>query len=102
MVNTTIRTVNEVEEEILDSKASGHYGERKTDPYCSEVSDTLTPKPVQVANVEDMQASKGLILQLLDKLSDKSQRGYTYNDIKTGTLFSVGKLADNDCVSIFS
>ena len=49
-----------------------------------------------------MQASRRVKFQLLDKISDKDQQGYTYNDLKTGTLFSVGKLADANWVSIFS
>ena len=49
-----------------------------------------------------MQAAKRVKFQLLDKLSDKSQQGYTYNNLKTGTLFSVGQLAADDCLSILS
>ena len=43
IVNTTIITVDEFEEGIIDSGASGHYGERKAKPYYSEVLDPLTP-----------------------------------------------------------
>ena len=43
VVNTTIITVDEFEEGIIDSGASGHYGERKAKPYYSEVLDPLTP-----------------------------------------------------------
>ena len=46
---------------------SGHYGELKSEPYCSEVSDTLTPNPFQVENGEDMQAAKRVKFQLLEK-----------------------------------
>ena len=100
--NTAIITVDKFEEGIIDSGASGHYGERKSEPYCSEVSDPLTLYPVQVANGKDMQAAKRVNFQISDKLSDKYQQGYTYNDLKTGKLFSVGQLVDENCVSIFS
>ena len=100
--NTTISTVDGFEEGILNSGVSGHYGKRKSDPYCSEVLYPLTPNPIQVTNGEDMQAAKRVKFQLSDKLSDKSQQGYTYYNLKTGTLFSVRQLTDDDCVSIFS
>ena len=102
VVKTTISTVDGSEEGNIDSGSSGHYGGRKSEPYCSEVLDPLTPNPVQVANGEDVQASKRVKFQLSEKLSGKSQQGYTYNDLKTGTLFSVRKLSDDDCVHIFS
>ena len=100
LFNRTISTVNDVEEGIIGSRASVHYGERKAEPYCSEVSDPITPNPVQVENGEDMQAAKQVKFQLMDKLYDKSQQGHTYNYLKTRTLFSVGQLVDDVFVSI--
>ena len=49
-----------------------------------------------------MQAAKRVKFQLLDKLSDKYQQGYTNNYLKTGIIFSVVQLVDNNCVSILS
>ena len=49
-----------------------------------------------------MQSIKRVKSQLSKKLSDKAQQGYTYNNLKTGTLLSVGKLAYDNCVYIFS
>ena len=102
VLNTTISTVDEFEERILDSGVSGIYGERKADPYCSEVLNPLTPNPVQVSNGKDIQAVKQIKFQLYYKLSDKSQQEYTYNNLKTGTPLLVGKMADDNCVSILS
>ena len=39
---------------------------------------------------------------LAPKLSPEEQSGHTYNDLKNGTLVSVGQLADDDYDTIFS
>ena len=49
-----------------------------------------------------MQAAKQLKFQLSDELYNKYQQGYTYKNLNIGTLFSFGKLADDNFVSILS
>jgi hypothetical protein len=86
----------------LDSGASGNFGARSAEKYCTEVQDPLFPNPVQVANGEDMEAAKQVQFNLAPELSPEAQSGHTYNDLKTGTLVSVGQLADDNCNTIFS
>ena len=75
---------------ILDSGASGKFGASNVETYCTEVYDTTNPNSVQVANCQDMEAVKKVQLNLAPKLSPEAQSGHTYNDLKTGTLVSVG------------
>ena len=49
-----------------------------------------------------MQAVKWVKFQPLDELSDETQQGNTYNDLKKGRLLSVGQLSDDNCMYIFS
>ena len=49
-----------------------------------------------------MQAAKRLKFQLLDELIGKAQQEHTCYNIETGTLFSDGQLADDECISILS
>ena len=49
-----------------------------------------------------MQAAKRFRFQLWDEISDESRKSHTYNNLKIGTLFLVGQLADEYCVSIFT
>ena len=102
VVNATIGTVDEFVEGILDRGAYSHYREQTSEPYCSDVSDPLTPNQVQNANGEDMQAVKQVKFQLSEKITGKAQQEYTHNDLKTGTLFSVRQVADENFISIFS
>ena len=48
-----------------------------------------------------MHATKQVKLKLSHELSNKAQRGHTYNYLKTGTLVSVFQLADDDCDTTF-
>ena len=49
-----------------------------------------------------MEAVKKVQFNLAPELSLEAQSGHTYDDLKTGTLVSVGQLANDDCNTIFS
>ena len=86
----------------MDIGASDNFGARNTEKYCTEVNDTTTPNSVQVANGEDMEAVLKVQFNLAPELSPEAQSGHTYNNLKSGTLVSVGQLANDDCDTIFS
>ena len=47
-------------------------------------------------NGDDMQATKKLQFNLSPEISREAQYGHIYDDLKTGTLVSVGQISDND------
>ena len=49
-----------------------------------------------------MKAAKKLNFNLSPDLSDKAQRVHTYNNLNTGTLVSVGTLANDDFDTVIS
>ena len=36
------------------------------------------------------------------ELNNKAQHAYMFDDLKTGSLISIGQLCDDDCIAIFS
>ena len=57
---------------------------------------------VQVANGNIIKLSFRSTLQLKNKLSSRAQSAHVFDHITNGSLISMGKLCDDDCVDIFT
>jgi hypothetical protein len=49
-----------------------------------------------------MQATHSVHIPLAPPLSKQAQQGQVLDGLKTGSLISIGKLCDDDCIAIFS
>ena len=56
---------------------------------------------VAVANGETIAPEFQSNLPLTETLSPRAQKAYLFEDIKNGSLISLGKLCDDDCIVIF-
>ena len=63
--------------------------------------DTLGPN-VAVADGHIISPTKKAILPLLKKLTEKARVAYSFDNLKSGSLISIGKLCDDDCIAIFT
>ena len=46
--------------------------------------------------------TKKAILPLSKKLTEKARVAYSFNNLKSGSLISIGQLCDDNCISIFT
>ena len=86
---------------LPDTAATAHYLHPSALTHCSHVAYTTSGPKVQVAN-RHIKPAFSATLQLSIKLLSRSQCAHVFNDITTGSLISMGKLCDNDCVVIFT
>ena len=86
---------------LLDSAATNHYLQRNATPYCTEIKPTDGPI-VSVANGNTITPILQAQLQLAPRLSKKGKNAYIFDDLKTGSLISIGQLCDDECIAIFS
>ena len=87
---------------IMVSGTSSHNDNRNSEKLYTIVINPIIPNLVQVTNGADIQSTKQVQLELSSKLSRESQNGHTHNDLKYGTLISVGRLYDNNYVALLS
>jgi hypothetical protein len=87
---------------ILDSGASGNYLDAAAEQHCIEVQETNTGPSVQVANGENIEATKRVIVPLAKELSSEAKVGHIFDSLKSGSLISLGQLCDDDCVALFT
>ena len=65
------------------------------------MSDTTGPY-VKVADGRIMSPTKKASLPLPKGFTRQARLAYSFNNLKSGTLISIGQLCDDDCVAIFS
>ena len=70
-------------------------------PIYSDVSDTIGPF-VKVADGRIMSPTKKASLPLPRVFSRQARLAYSFNNLKSGTLISIGQLCNDDCKAIFS
>ena len=75
---------------ILDSVTLSHYVTRHDEKRCINVKKTTQPNPVQFTNVTNINATNQVQFQISNTLYNRAQQGHTYNDLKNGTLISIG------------
>ncbi len=87
---------------LLDSAATGHYGDQHAEQHCTDVILTDTGPSVQVANGQIIKPNKRVTFSLATDLSESAKVGHLFNELKSGTLISLGQLCDDDCVALFT
>ena len=86
---------------IPDTAATKHYITEDVLDICTSVQDTIGPN-VAVADGRIMVPTKKAILPLPAKLRDKAKIAFSFQNLKSGSLISIGQLCDDDCIAIFS
>ena len=86
---------------LIDSAATHHSLEGKALPHCTHIHAARGPTATVVNGViisPTYQAS----IPIVTSLYQSAQHAYVFNDIKTGSLISVGQLCNDGCIAIFS
>ena len=86
---------------LIDSAATHHYLEREALPHCKNIRAAQGPK-VTIANGGTISPVSRASLPIANSLSQVAQHAFVFDDLKTGSLISVGQLCDDDCIAIFS
>ena len=55
-----------------------------------------------VADGRIISPTKKAILPLSKKLTEKARIAFSFDNLKSGSLISIGKLCDDDCIAIFT
>ncbi len=87
---------------IADTGATGHCLNTAAEPHCINVTPTNEGPSVRVANGQNIETSKRATVPLAKELSNKAKVGHIFDDLKSGSLLSIGQLCDDDCVALFS
>ena len=87
---------------IVDTGATGHYLDATAEQHCLDVQPTDTGPSVQVANGDNIETTKRATLQLSDSLSPQATTAHIFDDLKSGSLLSIGQLCDDDCIALFT
>ena len=86
---------------LLDSTATHHYLEPEALPHCTNIHAAHGPK-VTVANGGTISPILQATIPIAPLLSKRVKHAYVFNDLKTSSLISLGRLCDDECVAIFS
>jgi hypothetical protein len=86
----------------LDSGATGNFVAQQDAPHLRDTIEIDDGPTIISANGTDMPTTLRGRLSLSDKLSPSSQSAFVLDDLQTGTLISLGKLCDDDCIAIFT
>ena len=88
-------------EVIPDTAATKHYIIPQDLNICDKVEDTLGPK-LAVADGHIILPTKKAILPLSNKLTEKYRVVLSFDNLKSGSLISIGQLCDENCIAILS
>ena len=94
-------TGQHIYEGIPDTAATKHYIIPRDLSICDKVKDTLGKK-VAVTDGRIISWTKKAILSLSNKLTEKASVAYSFDNLKIGSLISIGQLCDDDCIAIFT
>ena len=86
---------------IPDTAATKHYITEDKLKICNDLKNTIGPY-ITVADGRIMSPTKKAELPLPKEFTKNARTAYSYNNLKSGTLLSIGQLCDNDCIKIFS
>jgi hypothetical protein len=87
---------------IVNTGATGHYLDNAATPYCTTVEHTTTGPSVKVKNGHNIETSRRALVPLAKELSTKAKTGHIFDDLKSGSLISIGQLCDDDCIALFT
>ena len=93
-------TEQELVETLADTAASHHYLQDEAKQVCTDIQVKAGP-PVTVSNDNTIAPHSEAKIYLSTKFSDKAQHVFLFDNLKTGSLISIGKLCDDDCIAIF-
>ena len=86
---------------FVDSVATYHFLQPTSLPACANIEKATGPK-VAIANGKTITPQSKAHLNLSKRLSLQATKSYTFDDLKTGSLLSLGQLCDDDCIAIFT
>ena len=87
-------------EGIPDTAATKHYITEDQLPICKEVDNTIGPG-VTVVKGRVMTPTKKSILPLPKEFARNARIAYSFNNLKSEPLISIGQLCDDDYTAIF-
>jgi hypothetical protein len=70
--------------------------------HCINIEPTAEGLSVQVANSQNIEATKRATVPLAKELSSKAKVGHIFDGLKLGSLLSIGQLCDDNCVALFT
>ena len=85
-----------------DTSATGPYLVPSARKYCTDIQPTSTGPSIQIVNGANIEPLTRATIPLSNKRSQESQVGHIFNDLKSGSLISIGQLCTYDCVAIFT
>ena len=86
---------------LADTAATHNYLEEKATEHCTNIQQAFGPN-VKVANGNIISPTKQGILKISKELSNEAQHSFIFDELKTGSLISIGQLCDDDCIALFS
>ena len=86
---------------LTDTATAAHYLHPDALPHFSHIIRTTSGRTFQVVNGNVINPDLRATFKMSNKLSPKAQSAHVFNDLTTGSLFSMGQLYDYDCISIF-
>ena len=57
---------------------------------------------MRITNGENIETSKRALIPLTKELSTKAKTGHIFDDLKSGSLISIGQLCDDDFIALFT
>ena len=85
---------------IADSGASSHYLTKADEKHCTHIKRTTFGPRVKLPDNSRITATHSMQLNLHPALSSKAQKAHSFDNLKSGSLLSIGQLCDDDCVDI--
>ena len=86
---------------LVDTAATHNYLEDEVTKFCDKLKPAYGPS-VKVANGNIITPTQHGTLRLSENLSKEARHSYVVDKLKTGSLISIRKLCDDDCIAIFS
>ena len=87
---------------IVDTGITGHYLVPSVRQYCTDIQTTYTGPSLRVENGTNIKSLTRATTPFSAKLSQESQVGHIFDNLKYGYLISIGQVCGNDCVAIFT
>ena len=87
---------------IADTGATSHYIAPDHTTICTDVHETANGPAVKAANGQIMPATHRATLPLPSAITTRAKTGHVLNSLQTGSLLSIGKLCDDDCIATFT
>jgi hypothetical protein len=69
---------------------------------CVDVQKTDTGPSVQVANGDNIETTIQVIVPLAAELLQLAKVGHIFDNLKSGSLISIGQVCDDECVALFT